>query len=263
MTFALFKLFWLLFQPGNLLILILGAGGLARLLAYRRLARFLINGAIVVLITLAILPVGAWLQAPLENRFPIPRELPPRVDGIVVLGGEQSIAVSEARGQASFKGPEGKEIALAMLAKRYLSAKLLFSGGSSALNRRGPPEAEVERMVLADLGVNPGRVLFETRSRDTWENARFSYDLARPTPGETWLLVAAAQDMPRAIGCFRQVGWHVIAYPVNFRTTGAFDLKPNFNLTGNLAQLNLSLHEWLGLLAYYSMGRISNPFPKP
>lgn len=263
MTFALFKLFWLLFQPGNLLILVLGVGGLARLLAYRTLARSLINGAIVALIAVAVLPLGAWLQAPLENRFPILRELPPRVDGIVVLGGEQSIAVSEGRGQASFKGPEGKEIALAMLAKRYPSAKLLFSGGSSALDRRGPPEAEVERMVLADLGVDLGRVLFETRSRDTWENARFSYDLARPTPGETWLLVAAAQDMPRAIGCFRQVGWQVIAYPVNFRTTGEFNLLPGFDLTNNLAQLNVSLHEWLGLIAYYLMGRIPSLFPRP
>jgi uncharacterized SAM-binding protein YcdF (DUF218 family) len=263
MTFVAFKLFWVLFQPGNFLVCALTLAGLTRIIGWHVHSRRLVQGVVAALVVLAVVPIGGWLQTLLENRFPLPHELPTRVDGIIVLGGGQHVEVSQARHRASFTGPEGKEIAFAMLAGRYPAAKLLFSGGSGTLLQRGLREAEIERMVLADLGVDLGRVQFESRSRDTWENAKYSYDLAKPTPEETWLLIATAQDMPRAIGCFRRVGWRPIAYPVNFQTTGIIDFIPSFDLTGNLRRLTESLHEWLGLVAYYVAGRTTNLYPGP
>ena len=48
----------------------------------------------------------------------------------------------------------------------------------------------------------------------------FSAALVQPKPGERWLLVTSAWHMPRAIGCFRQAGFTVDAFPVDYRTRG-------------------------------------------
>ncbi len=53
------------------------------------------------------------------------------------------------------------------------------------------------------------------------ENATFSRAVADPKPGERWLLVTSAFHMPRAIGTFRQAGFPIEAYPVDWRTRGA------------------------------------------
>ena len=63
---------------------------------------------------------------------------------------------------------------------------------------------------------------FETKSRNTWENALFTRALIKPqTRVETFfLLVTAAWHMPRAMGVFRKLGYRVIAYPTDYMTLG-------------------------------------------
>ena len=70
------------------------------------------------------------------------------------------------------------------------------------------------------VGLDQGDVVYEDRSRNTFENALFTRDLVKPKEGERWLLVTSAMHMPRAVGVFRKVGFPVIAYPVDFRTNG-------------------------------------------
>jgi len=64
------------------------------------------------------------------------------------------------------------------------------------------------------------RILAERQSRDTFENAMFSRQIANPRPGELWLLVTSAAHMPRAMAAFRAANFPVDAYPVDFLTTG-------------------------------------------
>jgi len=52
--------------------------------------------------------------------------------------------------------------------------------------------------------------------RVTAENAVFTKHLIRPKSGEHWLLVTSAFHMPCAIGAFRQAGFPVDAYPVDY-----------------------------------------------
>ena len=64
----------------------------------------------------------------------------------------------------------------------------------------------IRRFLLAQ-GLPEGRVLLEDRATSTRQNALFSLPLARPQPGERWLLVTSAMHMPRSIGVFRGAGW--------------------------------------------------------
>ena len=70
--FAFSKLAWVLIQPSNLLLLLLVLAALSLLLGNRRIGTWLLCGVTVVLLAVTLLPVGAWLLLPIENRFPPP-----------------------------------------------------------------------------------------------------------------------------------------------------------------------------------------------
>ena len=116
------------------------------------------------------------------------------------------------------------------------------------------------------FGIARDRVTLETRSRNTYENAVFTKALVKPKPGQHWLLVTSAQHMPRAIGCFRRVGFPVEAYPVDWHTfphLGYGVLCRPLRWAANLDRLDEVMHEWVGLLAYWLTGRTSSLFPAP
>jgi uncharacterized SAM-binding protein YcdF (DUF218 family) len=245
MDFLLSKLLWGVLAPGNFLLLLLVAG-----LAWRRILYVVVP----LLVALAVLPLAAWLALPLENRYPMP--VPPEhVDGIVVLGGAIDGPLSAARGQPVIGEAAERLTAALALARRYPNARLLFSGGEGAIFPRKHAEADASIAFFTALDVPRARLIIENRARNTWENAVYSRALAQPKPGETWLLVTSAWHMPRALGCFRKVGWDVLPWPVDYRTgPGRFDLDLAFG--ERLAALNVVTKEWAGLGAYWAMGRL-------
>ena len=108
------------------------------------------------------------------------------------------------------------------------------------------------------------RVILENRSRNTHENAAFTAALVHPKPGERWLLVTSAWHMPRAVGCFRQAGFTVEAFPVDYRTKGWSDVLHFHGFASDgLLQLDLAVKEWIGLVAYRLAGYIPDWLPAP
>ena len=101
MSFTASKVFWILAQPGNLLVGLLAVGLLLQLIGWRRAGLWLVGLVALAFAAIAVLPVGAWLLAPLENRFPSMVEPPERIDGIIVLGGSFRITLTEDRGQVA------------------------------------------------------------------------------------------------------------------------------------------------------------------
>jgi uncharacterized SAM-binding protein YcdF (DUF218 family) len=269
MSFVLSKILGILFDPATLLLLVFGAGLI--LLAFagrhpfsplRKLALRLLVLASAAAILVAVFPLGLWLTAQIENRFPIPQPMPQRVDGVIVLGGFIDPVASQARGRASVGGSIDRLFALLSLARAYPQAKLVVTGGSGSLLHPDASEAPVVRQLLADMGFPIERVIFEGKSRNTVENAVFSKEMINPAPGETWLLVTSAAHMARSVSCFRKAGWEVVAYPVDWRTWPG-QLRLRFDLVGGLSHLGSALHELYGLAAYYMLGRTSEIFPSP
>lgn len=250
MFFWISKIFWALAQPSNLLLLLLAAGALALLLGRRRLASWLLYPAILAFLLLGLFPVGEWLILPLENRFPTLAEPPDEVDGIVVLGGAVDLSVAESRGIVAFHANAERDITMVELARRYPDARLIYTGNSN-----WPPF--VRRHGLAE------RVIFEDQARNTYENAVFSKRLASPVPGERWLLVTSASHMPRSVGVFRQVGWPVIPYPVDYETEGELEILVTPDVARRWTDFDRAVKAWIGLFAYWLTGRSSAPFPAP
>ena len=70
--------------------------------------------------------------------------------------------------------------------------------------------------------------------------------------------------MPRAIGSFRQVGFPVTAYPVDYRTRGPQDATRPFAFAANgLRRLDIATKEWIGLVAYRLAGYTDALLPGP
>jgi uncharacterized SAM-binding protein YcdF (DUF218 family) len=257
------KVVWMLAQPSNLLLALVLVAAFALLFRRRALAGWLLYPAAVMLLVISLLPVGQWLLLPLENRFPAPAERPDEVHGVIILGGAVELPVFAGRGLVAFNENAERNIALLELADRYPAAKLVLTGGQGDILGPGISEADVIREFARRHGLDRGRVILEDRARNTYENAALSKLLAAPEPGERWLLVTSAAHMPRAVGTFRQVGWPVIPYPVDFRTSGKLDLLVVPDAAQRWRELDQAVRGWIGLIAYRLTGRIPALFPAP
>ncbi len=261
--FAASKILWIVAAPGNLALLILLFGVVCLAVGKPRHGVGMVLTVSLFFLATATLPLANWLAAPLENRFPTLTAPPQKVDGIVLLGGAIDAALSEARGQATLNDAAERITETVALSRRYPQARIVVTGGEGALIPTGFSEADTTRQLLIDLGVAPDRIIIENASRNTWENAAFSYRTVQPRPDETWLLVTTAMHMPRSIGCFRRAGWSIVPYPVDYRTYPTVHFEPGFGFPGGLELLNLVVKEWDGLIAYYLLGRMDAFFPAP
>jgi uncharacterized SAM-binding protein YcdF (DUF218 family) len=216
----------------------------------RRVGMALLGAGGAGLAVVLLLPVDLWLLRPLENRFPIPQR-PPHIDGVVVLGGAISAAISADRGVPTLNRDADRLMAFAALARAWPDARLVFAGGPSASVPGRLTEAEASRVLLEQLGVAPDRVMYDEQSRTTWENAVNARALAHPKPGETWVLVTSASHMPRAMGAFRGTGWPpMLPWPIAYRTTNSGWPAPLQPMGTKLMALDLAAHECVGLAVY-------------
>ncbi len=237
---------------------------LGLLLGRRRVGRALVWGGALAGVLCLLLPVESWALHPLENRFPQVTGSPPRVDGVIVLGGAIDDLTSADHGAPSLNEGANRLTTFVMLARRYPAARMVFTGGSAQLVPKpgAQSEADFTRELLESLGLPPGRVTYEDRSLTTVQNATFTRDLVHPAAGEVWLLVTSAAHMPRAVGVFRGAGWPVVAWPTGYH--GRAGLLPWSRPFGaKLALLDTAAHEWVGLLTYWATGKTSALFPAP
>jgi len=232
------------------------------LLGRRAIGRALLTAAVGALTICWLMPVNSWAVRPLEDRFPAVTIPPEEVDGIVVLGGAIDDLTSRDRNTPTLTSAANRLTTFVMLAKRYPRAKLVFTGGSGAIEQGVSNEAEYARILLEQLGLPPDRIVFESASRTTWENAVNTHALVKPRPSESWILVTSASHMPRAVGVFRKTGWTVLPWPVGYQSRD--NISAYAQSTGaKLSGLDWATHEWIGLAVYYLRGRTTALFPAP
>jgi uncharacterized SAM-binding protein YcdF (DUF218 family) len=264
MFFVLSKVVGFFSYPSNILII----GGLGGALMVRtRFARggwTFASASLVLLAIFGFSPAGNALMIPLEERFPAWDASRGAPDGIVALGGGMSPDIAAAHNGPALNEAAERLTAVVELARQYPAARIIFSGGNASLTEAEETEAHAALVLFERLGLASGRIEPEDKSRNTFENAQFSKQLAIPKPGERWLLVTSAYHMPRAIGVFRRAGFPVEAYPVDWRTRGTEDFASLFGtMSDGLSRTDTAVHEWIGLAVYWLTGRTSEFFPGP
>jgi uncharacterized SAM-binding protein YcdF (DUF218 family) len=264
MFFYAAKLVWYLAQPSSLIAIALLLGAILSGTAWRRLGRRLLVGGLVALVVCGLTPLSEALILPLENRFPRPdldRGGP--IAGMIILGGAEDARATPPRELAGLNEAAERMTEAVALARRLPQARIVFTGGSAAMLTTELPESATMGRLLEALGVAPERTTLENRSRDTYENAAFTKRLLNPQPGQRWLLITSGWHMPRAVGCFRRVGFPVEAWPVDYRTSGRLSLWLNTGIPEGLRRMDFVMKEYVGLVVYYLHGRTSALFPGP
>lgn len=258
------KALWLGLQPSSFLLILLLAGTTLLFTRYRRAGQWLVVGSAALILIGGISPLSTWMTMPLEQRFARPDLSGRDVDGIIVLGGVEDARVTAGRHVHAINETGERITEGAALALRYPRAKLVFT--SNAIDYRGARTtgAEAAGLIFRDLGISGDRLVLESASRNTWENAVYTKALVQPQPGQRWLLVTSANHLPRAMGVFRKVGFPVEPWPVDYRTADEHDRYRVFEAPSEgLRRLDLAVHEWIGLVTYWMLGRSDDLFPGP
>jgi uncharacterized SAM-binding protein YcdF (DUF218 family) len=220
------------------------------------LGRTILTFTVAFALLVGVLPIGAWLLASLENRFPVVTELPANAHGVIVIAGDFDVALATARGRYSAGDIAlPRYTAMAELARRFPEARIVIAGLAS-------PAVNAEEFATA-FGIDSARLVLEDRSRNTYESAMFSLRAAAPQTGETWILVTSAFHMPRAVGSFRRAGWMVTPFPVDYWTGSASNLHWQFGFDSGLRLLAQALREYGVLFAYATFGLTDSWLPGP
>jgi uncharacterized SAM-binding protein YcdF (DUF218 family) len=83
--------------------------------------------------------------------------------------------------------------------------KILISGDSGYVIRKGLHEADQLKEVLVKWGIPAEDIIVENKSKNTYENAQFTGNLLRQYKyKKKFLLITSALHMPRAAACFKK-----------------------------------------------------------
>jgi len=252
------KLLWAVLAPESLLLLLLLAGTGLLFTSWKKIGRVLLIIAVMGYVTVAVLPVDQWLIRPLEERFSSCRQFTGEVQGVILLGGAEETKITVSRKSPSLNGSAERLIEFQSLAQRLPKARLAYTGGGYS---RELADVVTGKSVLKSMGLDLERVVIEDLSLNTFQSAHYLKEIVQPAEDRSWLLVTSAYHIPRAMGAFRKAGWNVVAYPVDYRSTVSDTTVLGYHPDA-MGLLSVAVKEWVGLAAYYMMGRTAEFFPE-
>ena len=206
---------------------------------------------------MALLPTGVIMLHALERSY-LENDMPiDKIDGILVLSGRENVKLSEEYDQLYLGGSNHRITESLILQKLFPDAKIIFSGGSGNFFNKSVTD-KVAKSFYKEFSINYNNVTFESQSTNTYENIMNSKKIVNPGKNENWLLVTSAFHMRRSIGIANRLGWKLIPYPVDYKTSNdLISAIKNFNVMKNITSFQIATHETLGLIVYKLMGRTS------
>lgn len=219
----------------------------------------LVWAGLAALLVLGWRPLPDMLVRSLEQQVP-PPSAPASAEwsayaGVVVLGGAlENAYVRAGNGQVGLNSAAERMTMAVALAEAHPQLKVLFTGGDGTLLKQPESEAVQARQFFAEQGVSPDRLIFESASRTTYENALYSARLPGVDIQKPWLLLTSGWHMPRSLASFRKVGWRVTPYSVDY-LTGIATPWTEYGMAGSLMQWQRGIHEAAGLWAYRLSGQ--------
>ncbi len=243
------KIIWVVLNPLNLLLIFLIIGFFFKIINMKIISKSFYALSLIFFVIVGIFPTGNIILSKLEKSYPALTTLPSHLDGILILGGPSGPGLTREHGQVSFNEAGERLTESVKLIKNYQSSKIIFSGGSHTY---------VAKKFFSEMDIDVSDIIFESKSRNTFENILFSKKIINPKEFENWLLVTSSFHMSRAINVAEKLNWKFIPYPVDFRTSKKLiSFKPGLALLDNFNSFNLASHEVTGLISYYLLGRSS------
>jgi uncharacterized SAM-binding protein YcdF (DUF218 family) len=173
----------------------------------------------------------------------------------IVLAGMTGLDKSN---RAFFGSDADRFIQATKLYHSGIAQNIAITGGYPSLfGKSKTSEAEQVKQEFLGQGIPADRVIIETQSRNTYENAVFTKrildSLKLPPP---YILVTSAIHIPRAKAVFAKAGLDVIIYPAAYKQInhrkGIDDILPSIAILSNW---NAFLKEIVGYNVYKWTGK--------
>ena len=249
MSFYISKIFWLIINPLNVLILLTILNIIFTSLNLRGPRKITLSFLLFFFAIFCFLPTGKILLHTLEKKFHDYSDLSnvDKIDGILIMGGSTNPLLSSYYNQIIFNDSAERLFEARRVINKFPEAKIIFSGG---LN-----ETRDARIFFNQNNINLEKIILEANSRNTYENILFSEKISNQVKNEKWLVVSSAYHLSRSINVAKNIGWILHPYPVDFQVAKKFKFKISLNFFSNLSQMHLASHEWIAIFYYYLTGK--------
>ena len=250
------KFSFLIVQPLTWVIVLLA---LALVISMTRPRPSIVRNVLALVLTLLLLigwlPLSNAALRGLEDQYQAPSGDLSKFTGMIVLGGVFGGDDGRGHGQIALAGSAERVVVPLPLMKQYPHMRMLFTGGNAALVPTAQPEAATAQRFFDRMGADSSRIIYESESRNTFENSEMSARLPDIDTKAPWLLVTSASHMPRAMATFAHSGWNVTAYPVDYMSAMDVSLL-SYSLVGGAYAWQVALREWVGLMVYRATGKV-------
>lgn len=247
--------------PGSISFLVFAlAVGVALLYGGDRLKRWgrrLLTVLAVTYWALSMQFVADWVAGGLVRAYP------PLTDASAAAGASAIVVLSVGSTSYSVHGQEvpelGKDTAFNLLEAarvyRLLDRPLVVASGGAPPSTPRTPDSEMMRDQLVKLGIAADRIVLESRSTTTREQAVFSGEVLRQRGIRTFVLVTAPEHMSRAVGTFEALGFTAIPAVSTFRAAVAESFWDRIRPSrGALLQSDWAVYEYLARAYYWLRG---------
>ena len=179
---------------------------------------------------------------------------PPQDSVFIVLGGGITGSTTDRHDFGRLQGSSLRRLIAAVdLARQAPASVLLLSGGGE---NGSATQGELMAAMAQALGVPAARLMVESASATTFEQARNIERLLAKSEPRPRYLVTSAVHMPRALATFTSSGMDVCALPVDFRQIPAPWYEAVVPQLTALTKSSEAVHELLGYVVYLLTGKI-------
>jgi uncharacterized SAM-binding protein YcdF (DUF218 family) len=223
---------------------------------FKKLTIFSAKFLLILFLFFGYTPLSNFLLNKLED-FIKPSKYPvQQLKGIVVLGGSFNSGLqSKERNEVLLNSSAERLTKVLEIYNKNPKILILFTGFSSELKPQGWSESDMAKKFFLEQGVSSENLIFENKSRNTFENISYSKDIIKNYKG-TWGLITSASHMPRSYFGFKRQGLILEPIIVDFKTGTSPIFWMSFNIGSGLSNWSTLLHELVGISYYKITGKI-------
>ena len=223
---------------------------------FKKLTIFFAKFLLILFLFFGYTPLSYFILNKIEDFIKLSKYPVQQLTGIIVLGGSfDNKLMSQERNEVLLNSSAERLTKALEIYKKNQKLLILFSGFSNELKPHGWNESDMAKKFFLDQGVRIDNLIFENKSRNTFENISYSKDIIKNYKG-TWGLITSASHMPRSYFGFKKQGLILEPISVDYRTGTSFIFWINFDIQKGLENWNVILHEVVGISYYKITGKI-------
>ncbi len=266
MFFLSSKFIWAVIAPSSLMVGLICINAVLFMLNKNRTAKRLFFVNVAIFLIIGCTPLMGHILNKWDSRYPLIKTTANEVQGVIILGGAIDIGESVRQDRMVLNPFNYSRItALTHLMQSYPDKIFLYSGGNSYFLSplKHKAESHLAEYYMRSISADKGSLLlFETQSKNTFQNAALSKQLyldevSPEWPNQKpWLLVTSGYHMHRARLAFEKQGWNIIPYPANHSEKAPPLWKPTAKFWDNWIKIDVLAHEMIGIIAYSLTNKI-------